>query len=360
MILVGSVWHARFQKDGKRVQRTTKETDYSRAVAVAWEMYCGEGPVPTLSALARSWLDVHELTTSREHLRSVGEFARNHLYDLGLLRIDRIRTEDVEAARARHLKNRAPATANLWLRILKLLFHWAMKRGVLDRIPWRVKMLRLQKKPRVILPVVKAAGWLAAVDEAAGKRTGIALAIRLMLGLGLRESEALTARWEWIDWGRRTYTPGITKGREAVPLPMPEWLIERLTPLRGPKRRRMPRGSRRASRPQGLIVVSPRGGSYSSGSTRDVISKANAATGVVGLTPHRLRGTFATLLSEAGVPVQDIQRVMRHKDARTTMGYLELDMDRAAQAQEEIAKRMGFKWRKTGEPGDSRPHESGQ
>jgi integrase len=355
LLLVGGIWHVRFQRAGVRIQRSTKETSRSRADVVAWEMFCGEGPVPTLAVLSRSWLETHESTTSPEHWRSVREFSKNHLYALGEMRVDRIRTEDAEGARAKHLRGRAPATANLWLRILKLLCNWAVKRNLMPKVPWRVKMLRLQKKPRVILPLAKACAWLDAVDVVAGGRKGIALAIRLMLGLGLRESEALTARWEWIDWERRTYTPGFTKGREAVPLPVPKWLVDHLKPLHGPRRRRMADRPRRAVRRQGLIVESPRGGSYAPGATREVIAKANRVVGVEGLTPHRLRGTFATLQSEAGVPVQDIQRAMRHKDARTTLGYCEVDMERVAKAQEEIARRMGLPWRKNGNPQEVNP-----
>ncbi|MFC0573367.1 tyrosine-type recombinase/integrase [Paraburkholderia solisilvae] len=57
---------------------------------------------------------------------------------------------------------------------------------------------------------------------------------------------------------------------------------------------------------------------------------------------HRLRGTFATLLSEHGTPVQTIQRVLRHKDVRTTLGYLESDLAHAARAQARIAEQGGL------------------
>ncbi len=337
---VGSaVWHYRFQRDGVRIQRSTHETDRNRAEELAWSAYGGLQTVPTLAELAEKWEIAHESTTSPEHRRSVCIFRRLHLYDLGEMRVDRIRTEAVEEARNLHLANHAAATANHWLRILKLLCNWAMKRDLIRTVAWRVKPLKVQKKPRVTLPTSKASAWLAAVDAAAGARTGIKTAIRLMLGLGLRESEALSSRWDWVDWERSIYTPGITKGREAVALPMPAWLVDHLEPLKTP---------------QGLIVVSPRGGSFSPQATRSTIIKANRAAGVVGLTPHRLRGTYATLLSESGVPVQDIQRVMRHKDSATTIGYLELDQSRTILGQEEIARRMGFKSDKRQDTGDLR------
>lgn len=331
---VGKFFHYRFFVGGRRVQRTTKEMDRARAEEIAFQVYRrerlvkdGRGPIPTLSDLVQAWLSSHSKTASGAHLSAVRTFGSSHLYDLGGLRVDRIRTEDVEDARLCHAEGRRPASVNLWLAILRLLFGWACRRELITAVPWKVRKQKIQKRPRVILPVAKAQEWLSQVDQAAGKRTAIAAAVRLMLGLGLRESEALSARWEWIDFERHVYTPGITKGREAEPVPMPEWLAEYLSPFR---------------KPEGIVAAAPHGGSYSRGVTRSVMAKANEACGVPGLTPHRLRGTFATLLSEAGVPVQTIQRVMRHKDPVTTMGYLETDLSRAAAGAEAIGKRLGF------------------
>jgi len=58
-----------------------------------------------------------------------------------------------------------------------------------------------------------------------GRNANVRGIVRLMLGLGLREQEALEARWEWVDLHRMTYTPGKTKGKEAVAIPLPKWLV---------------------------------------------------------------------------------------------------------------------------------------
>lgn len=79
-------------------------------------------------------------------------------------------------------------------------------------------MLKVQKRPRAILPMDAARAWFDAVDLATTHAPLIATAVRMMFGLGLREGEAISARWEWIDWARQTYTPGITKGRDAESL----------------------------------------------------------------------------------------------------------------------------------------------
>jgi integrase/recombinase XerC len=334
MIKVKGIWHYRFQVAGRRVQRSTREASKGRAETVADRAYKdavvranGGEPVPTLRELGRAWLEIHRPVASNHHVKGVETLLRLHLYGLGDKKIGDITTEDVELARNEHLKTRKPATANHWLAYLKLLTMWAVNRGILDKAPWKVKMLKVQKKPRPTLPLDIAHAWFAAVDAASASRPAIGTAVRLMFGLGLRESEVITARWEWIDWQRGTYTPGKTKGKEADPVPMPPWLRERIEPLR---------------QPEGMIVCQADGQPFASGFARDAMRKANAACKVKGITPHRLRGTFATLLSESGVPIQTIKAVMRHKSFLTTMGYLEKNLDLAVGAQINIAQKAGL------------------
>ncbi len=341
LILDGKIWHYRFQRAGDRKQRSTHTTIRARAEEIASAAFQGESPKPTVKEHAENWRETHEGIVSAAHLRNMGYFVRRHLYHLGETRIDQVTTEDVERARKLHLVRYSPASTNQWLRNLRLLYGWAIRLGLIEKIPWRVGMIRLQKSPRAILPAAKATSWLAAVDAAAGDRWGVAAVIRLALGLGLREREAIAARWEWVDWERHTFTCGESKGKETVPLPVPEWLLEYLRPRK---------------QPEGLIAPSPRGGQYTAGITWKTIQKANAAAGVVGLSAHRLRGSYATLLSECGMPIQGIQQMLRHKDIKTTAAYLEVNLEQAAGVQEEVARRLGLAWqgwRKNGGPGET-------
>jgi integrase/recombinase XerC len=330
----GGVWHYRFQVAGKRFRRSTGLTRRRAAEQVAQRAYDaavlranGGEPVPTLAELAQAWIEVHRPVSSAAHIRSVELFQRLHMFDLGAKSINEITTLDVELARNRYLLTHKPASANHWLRIVKLLTMWAVKRGMLAAMPWHVSMLKVQKRPRSILPLAAARAWFAAIDETTAHASGIGTAVRLMFGLGLREGEVISARWEWIDWERKTYTPGITKGREAEPVPMARWLREHLE-----------------ARYQhaGLIVARPDGQAFASGFARQAIRRANDTCAIKGITPHRLRGTFATLMSEAGVPIQTVQRVMRHKSFTTTMGYLEKNLDVAVHAQERISVTAGL------------------
>jgi integrase len=337
----GRTWHYRFQVAGVRIQRSTREKSKGRAKKVAEKAYDdavvranGGQPVPTVRETAAAWLEVHRPIVSAAHARSVESFVKLHMFDLGDRPIGSIGTADVERARNQYLETHKPSSANHWLRVLKLLAMWAVKRGAIPALPWKVRMLKVQKRPRATLPLGTARTWFSALDQASARAPAVGTAVRMMFGLGLRESEAASARWEWIDWQRETYTPGVTKGREAEPVPIPAWLLEHLEPMR---------------KDQGLIASRTNGTQLPAGFARNAMRAANDACMVKGITPHRLRGTFATLLSESGVPIQTIQKVLRHKHPMTTMAYLEKNLDTAAQAQNRIGERIGFERRKSGE-----------
>ncbi|CAL8474569.1 tyrosine-type recombinase/integrase [Caballeronia sp. S22] len=330
----GQFWHFRFQIDGKRVQRSTHETDRQLARVIADQTYRqarlwarSSKEIPTLRELIDKWIEIHAPTASPAHLKVVETFGRLHLHGLADDLVDELTTDRVELARVEHLKTHAPVSANQWLKVLRLLCSWAARRGIIPAMPFHVRALKVQKKPRAILPIRLTQQWLAAIDERDASDDAVSTAVRLMLGLGLRESETITARWEWLDIERQTYTPGRTKGREADPIPVPEWLLDYLAPKR---------------LTDGLMLVKPNGKPFGPGFTRTAMLAANKAVGAPHITAHRLRGTFATLLSESGVPVQSIQRALRHKNLMTTAAYLEVDMGTVSQGQRRVAERIGF------------------
>ncbi|MBB5610557.1 MULTISPECIES: site-specific integrase [unclassified Janthinobacterium] len=341
VFLRGRLYHYRFRLAPlPRVQRSTRERDKRRAQAIANLAYAaalirvnGGHIMPTLDALIAEWEEIRGPVASASHRRGISTFKRNHLYGMGPLPIDQLNTLRVEVARNKHLATRKPASGNHWLRILRLLVNWAVKRNVLPSLPWDIAMLPEQKTPRKILPLALTDAWFSALDTATGRNSSVGIAVRLMYGLGLRESEAASARWEWVDWERGTYTPGITKGKEAVPIRMPGWLAEYLQARR---------------KVEGLVAPSRRRGQLPEGYARHAMRKANAITGLTGITPHRLRGTCATLLSEEGTPIQTIQAMMRHKDSATTMRYLEINMDTAGAAQDRIESKIRFGGRESG------------
>ncbi len=351
LIRVGDVWHYRYQLDGRRVQRSTRETVRSRAEAVArdaWEAAKlrarGLEPEPTLRELVGLWERAHVLALSHGHVSLVVRNILRHGGEILDLRISEITTERVEAFRSAYLVGHARSSANVLMAHLRLLYGWALRRRMIREIPWSVRMLKIQRRPKRMLPLLKTRRWLEEVDALAEREPSIALAIRLMVGMGLRVSEAVSARWEWLDLDRGTYTPGYTKDRGTVERLVPLWLLD---DLRG------------IAKPWGLMVSTRDHHIVTAGRIQRVIDLACESVGIPRLTAHRLRGTYATLLSEAGAPPQDIMVAMGHKDIRTTMRYLEPDQQRVAQAQAVLAERMGIAGGKVAQPCPARCVEPG-
>jgi integrase len=336
---VHGIYHLRWKfPDEKPVQRTTKLRSKPQALPRAAQIYAeaeatwkGRRPMITLAELVRDWLQAHP-RKSPTHRRNVAAFARQ-IPALGALPLNRLTTAAVETELATFQAGRSETSCVLWLRILSLLMRWAIRRKILDLLPYQVTAPPVQRQPRVILPPHLTQAWLAAVETQGGPRAR--LACLLMLMLGLRLEEALRARWEFFRAWDRTYTPSVkrsesargrTKGKEADPLKVPSALLAILDPR---------------ARPEGWILAGPRGGTPDPQAIRDAMQAANKACGTPGITPHRLRSTLATRLA-AKAPIQEAQKRLRHKDARTTMGYLQADQAAVEKAQEEVFSEMGF------------------
>jgi len=345
------IYQYRFQVGGQRVQKSTGTHIKGQAEAIAMKAWqeakerAAGVYIPTLEELRQNWLKAQAGHVGLGHWSNVEKWDPE---DLGGIKIDRLTKELVELAREKHragagriAKTRADATVTSWMRVLNLLINWALACKTITSQPYQIKIPRAQKRPRSILPLAKVKTWLAAVDEHA-RNPQVGTAARLMIGLGLRASEAMGARWEWIDWETRTFTPGrlvngqfTTKGGEAEPIDMPDWLHDHLLELRGADPR------------LGLILPWK---TLDDGTEvphpprfcRASIQAANADAGTPGVTAHRTRGTWITHLLRQGTPVPEVQKMARHKDRETTLGYYEDASEVRKEAQKKLAKGMGL------------------
>jgi integrase/recombinase XerC len=323
-----------------RSQRSTKESKVEAAWAKAKDAYevaklraRGDEPEPTLRGLVEQWVEAHTLGWSPSHCANVDRFGRLHLGALADVRISEVTTRMVEEARNEFLGTHEKSSANQWITYLKLVFRWAIDRRMIRQVPWKLGELKFKKRGKPRLSSESTEGWLGEVDALTEHDPGVGLVIRLMVGIGLRNSEARGARWEWLDLERAEYTPGDTKGGEAVPRPLPAWLLEDL---------------RSMAKQCGPMVPTNSGKVVTPGRVQRIIDKACQSMGIQRLTPHRLRHTYATWLSEEGVPIQDIQAVLGHKDITTTAIYLGVDLSRVRKAQDNLALRLDLGRRKVG------------
>jgi integrase len=109
-------------------------------------------------------------------------------------------------------------------------------------------------------------------------------------------------------------------------------------------------------RPGDLVFTSPNGGPLRLGNWRiRVFDPACAAAGIVGLTPHDLRHTAASLAIAAGANVKAVQRMLGHSSAAMTLdvyaGLFGDDLDSVAALLDAHVPQMRHSGESTAVPG---------
>ena len=79
-----------------------------------------------------------------------------------------------------------------------------------------------------------------------------------------------------------------------------------------------------AGRKQGYLFESNRHDKYTPRYIQKIVKEAARAAGIEKtVTPHRLRASVATLLLDEGMPLEQVQKFLRHKRIATTQIYAE-------------------------------------
>lgn len=339
--LIGGKFHYRFKHNGQLMRGSTGCStlpDAQRWLARYRAKLTFEGvgirEMPTLMQLLNEWAETAGATNKPDQIKSMKAAIRTHCKHLLPLTLDQVTTERVQATLQFYLttKGRGPGRqghskggANALRLRLNTLMGYAIRCGYLTKKPYDVKKFKTQKNPRPVVRAAKTKDYLDALERLA-RSEDRKLAVVLMLGLGLRESEALGLRWEFIDLEHGSLTVGrledgafITKGGEARRIKVLSWVLERLQ-----KRWEADKKPKRGLVLPGPVdVVTGEALPHSPGYTRPLVKRVGAEIGLPGLTPHRLRASFVTaLVLEAGVPLPQAQRMVGHKHITTTMGYI--------------------------------------
>lgn len=332
---VGAFWHYNLKVNGQRAHGSTRATDLATAKKILEEkrreflegQYRIVSRIPTLDSLVQEWLKAHRTIFSLKHRTSFECIFRRWIAPaLGSKLVDQIGTADVLKLRADQLdKGCSPRYSNNALQVIKLLCNFALKLRLIKELPFNVPPLRLQKKPRATVSAPKLPEFLRMVDEEA-RNPHVRILLCVMVGLGLREGEALGMRWEWFDPEHQTYTVGKAKGKEARVLPVPDWMWSALHTM-----------------PQSLslwVFPAEDGNPHRSLFCRKTLKRVCERLGLGNVTQHRLRATVASLHAEAGTPLPEIQGMLAHKDIATTMIYVEQSMENKRRAQEALSQKL--------------------
>ena len=203
----------------------------------------------------------------------------------------------------------APKSINGYIGDIRAMLNRLIKMGVWhgDNPAEGIERLRLAKKAPVYLDSEQSAALMVAAE---GRGWDCHAYIALMLYAGLRTGEATAARWEWIDWKRKTITVSSTaewqpKDKDARVIPLASALCDILSP-------------RQAAEGYILKPECKR--------TRTLLrSPFEAALKDAGLSgkcsPHVLRKTFASRLAQAGVSGLKLAAWMGHSDPQVTVKH---------------------------------------
>ena len=149
--------------------------------------------------------------------------------------------------------------------------------------------------------------------------------LEFLYGTGARISEAVALTPDALDVEDRSVLLR-GKGGKQRRVPMGSYAVSALQAyavrsrpaLAGKAKGRVPRE----------VFLNARGGVLSRQSAWGIVSGAAERAGVVGVSPHTLRHSFATHLLEGGADVRVVQELLGHASVTTTQIYTHVAIDR--------------------------------
>jgi len=318
MMKRGPVWYYRDQANGKdrwRSLRTGRLTD-ARAKVLEMQGRPQPGDRVRVEVLARDWIEQRIRRPEHVDQREDGRRYRGRSAkgcrdaerrvatylngsELGRMFVDRVTARHLEDFRA-HVETfkLAPATVAYILGDVRSMFGYAVGRYLATSPVPRGFLPKLE----VPAPKPLAREELEAVCVLPGE---LGRVCRLLAGTGLRWSEAKRAQASDLH---PIEVDGIRTLELSVPI------------SKGGRPRRVPLAPEIAAELRGRVGrLMP----YSSGST--MRKRVIKATGIAGFSVHRLRHSYACRLVDAGVPLNEIQRLLGHSTIKITERYASAD-----------------------------------
>jgi integrase len=303
-----------------------------KARAVAAEALIGTDPqerraelraIPTLAELVRDRYLPHVKGYKRSWCTDETVLRVHVLPELGSQYVDQIRGEPIVAIVERmRAKGYATGTTNRVVIVLRHIFNLARK--------WRVPGAGENPTAGINLaPDVNRERYLS-LDEAQRLIASIeqdenevaANAIMLLLLTGARRNEITHAKWDYVDWEKRTLLVPMSKSGKPRSIALNGTAIDLLRRVR-------------AGNDSTYIFPSPVTGEPSA-SLYFPWQRIRVRAGLPDLRLHDLRHSFASFLVNRGVSLYVVQGLLGHAHTRYTQRYAHLTPDTLRDAAEAV------------------------
>jgi integrase len=288
--------------------------------------------VPTLSEYVEQTY-IPTIQRTRRNVSSSLSFLRRHLLPkFGSLHLDQLTSEMI---REYHLvlleKGYAPAMANKLPIMLTVIYNSAKKLKIpgTDRNPaTEVKPFTLNNARERYLTPEEIKRLMDALDLSLN--TQLKSIVSLLLLTGARKREILDARWEHVDFDRRTLWVPLSKIGKSRYIYLSAQAVDLIRSLP-----RFPQCQWMIPNPKTLLPYADAGFFVS-------WNNARKRAGLPEVRLHDLRHTAASVLVQANVPIFTVSRILGHTQIKTTQRYSHLAEETLLAATETASNALGI------------------
>lgn len=312
-----------------RLSSSKSSADLEKKVrAIKYEIERGRtyfGEAMTLGEYAPTWLETKR-NRSTSTYQEYEYYVNGYLDELGTMRLDYIRTADIQRVINAH--SDAPSLCKKLLLTLRQIFDMAVNEDIIQKNPCTaVALPRLVKGEKRILTSQECK----IVKEADGLNERSRALIHLFYGTGLRPAEIYALQWGDIDFTYKTInvnkalnfsrrgqtSVGLPKTNKSIRvIPAPDFVIASLLAYRDSTHHS----------PTRYLFGSENGLYLNRTGYDNQFYRAIDSLGLKGVTPYSFRHQFCTMCYNSQIDIKTCQFLMGHSDTRMVLEvYTHLD-----------------------------------
>lgn len=317
----GDIWWIRLQRNGRLIQQSTgtsiKKDAQSQHAEVLRDLDKGRYPDTskntlkpidrTFEELKEKYLAEHALPNkSKESFERDGYSFKQLERVFGGLKLSDITSDSIGNYKVKRRNDGVkPPTLAKELQLLRAVLNIALKQ-------WKWITTTPFNDVTIENPDTKDERWLNEEEEKrllAACPVWLREIILVAVNTGMRRSELLSLKWFQVDLDRKTLVLYKTKNREVRGIPLNDIAHGILKAKSAGKDN------------DGYVFPSKVGTKRNNRNLNRAFETAREKVGLDDVSPHNLRHTAASRMSQEQVDIVVISKILGHKDLRSTMRY---------------------------------------